>query len=94
MEETSAEVGIQALALPVGSLEGVVGAAAGIGDGGSLPIYWMPSAVSTTCPLCAHFFPDRPMALVTLTQRVQGLMISPANPKSIRNLGRSWRARM
>ncbi|NJD58212.1 MAG: helix-turn-helix domain-containing protein [Anaerolineae bacterium] len=37
-------------------------------------------------PFIRHFFPDRPMHLITLAHREQGLMTAAGNPKSIRSL--------
>jgi putative molybdopterin biosynthesis protein len=37
-------------------------------------------------PYIRHFFPDRPMQMVTLAHREQGIMTAPGNPKSIRSL--------
>jgi putative molybdopterin biosynthesis protein len=37
-------------------------------------------------PYIRHFFPDRPMHMVTLAHREQGIMTAPGNPKSIHSL--------
>ncbi len=37
-------------------------------------------------PFIRHFFPDRPMQLITLAHREQGMMTLPGNPKSIHSL--------
>ncbi len=33
-----------------------------------------------------HLFPDRPVALITLAYRTQGLMVAPGNPKGLREV--------
>ena len=37
-------------------------------------------------PFIRHIFPDRPMQVVTLVHREQGLMTAPGNPKAIHSL--------
>jgi molybdate-binding protein len=37
-------------------------------------------------PFIRHFFPDRPMHVVTLAHREQGLLTAPSNPKAIHSL--------
>jgi putative molybdopterin biosynthesis protein len=37
-------------------------------------------------PFIRHFFPDRPMQVITLAHREQGLMTVPGNPKAIHSL--------
>ncbi len=43
-------------------------------------------------PFVQHIFPDRPMRVVTLAHREQGLMTAPANPKAINGLSDLARA--
>ncbi|MFN3307614.1 MAG: substrate-binding domain-containing protein, partial [Anaerolineales bacterium] len=37
-------------------------------------------------PTLRHLFPDRPLSVVTLTHRIQGLILPAGNPKGIRGL--------
>ncbi len=37
-------------------------------------------------PFVRHLFPDRPVSLLTLAERTQGLMVAAGNPKGIRTL--------
>jgi len=38
------------------------------------------------CSTVRHLFPDRDVEMVTLAHRMQGLMVKPGNPKSIRKI--------
>jgi putative molybdopterin biosynthesis protein len=37
-------------------------------------------------PYVRHFFPDRPVEVVTLAHRTQGLVVPPGNPRQIRRV--------
>lgn len=82
VEETSTEAGVQALALPVGSLEGLWALRQGMATAAACHLQDAESG-EYNIPFIHHFFPDRSMALFTLAHRVQGLMVRPANPKGI-----------
>ena len=71
------------LALPVGSLDGLVNLRQGLcqfsgahlcDENGDYNIAYI-----------RRLFPDRDMEVVTLAHRVQGLMVAPGNPKGVRN---------
>ena len=73
------------LALAVGSLEGLVALRQGIGQIAGCHLLDIESG-EYNLPYVRHFFPDRPVVLVTLAHREQGLLVVPGNPHRIRGL--------
>lgn len=73
------------LLLPVGSLDGLVSLRQGISHLTACHLLDDESG-EYNLPYVRHFFPDRPVRLVTLAHRVQGLMVPPGNPRRIKDI--------
>jgi len=73
------------LALAVGSLDGLVALRQGTGQIAGCHLLDIESG-EYNLPYVRHFFPDRPVVLVTLAHREQGLLVLPGNPHRIRGL--------
>jgi len=73
------------LVLPVGSLDGLVALRQGLAHMTGCHLL-DPESMEYNRPYVRHFFPDRPIVLVTLADREQGLIVSPGNPLRIRGL--------
>jgi putative molybdopterin biosynthesis protein len=80
-----AKLGIDLLALPVGSLEGLVALRQGVAHITGCHLLDIESGEYNR-PYVRHFFPDRSMVMVTLAYREQGLLLAPGNPHQIRGL--------
>jgi putative molybdopterin biosynthesis protein len=72
------------LTLPVGSLDGLVNLRQGLCHVAGAHLLDRNGEYNT--PFVRHLFPDRPVALVTLAYRTQGLIVAPGNPKGIKTL--------
>jgi molybdate-binding protein/DNA-binding HxlR family transcriptional regulator len=79
------KAGIEMLLLPVGSLDGLVALRQGLSQLTACHLLDAESG-EYNLPYVRHFFPDRPMAMVTLARRTQGLMVAPGNPRRIDGL--------
>lgn len=76
---------LEMLILPVGSLEGLVALRQGFTHLTGCHLLDAESGEYNR-PFVKHFFPDHPMAIVTLSHREQGLMVAAGNPLGIRGL--------
>jgi putative molybdopterin biosynthesis protein len=85
VERLHSLAGLNLLALPVGSLEGLVALRQGLTHLTGCHLLDAESGEYNRTYI-RHFFPDRQMAAVTLAHRIQGLMVAPGNPKGIRDL--------
>ncbi|MCL4528502.1 MAG: helix-turn-helix domain-containing protein [Chloroflexi bacterium] len=72
------------LSLPVGSLDGLVNLRQGLCQMSGAHLLDENGEYNT--PYIRHFFPDRDVEVITLAYRTQGLMLSPGNPKGIKNI--------
>ncbi len=72
------------LSLPVGSLDGLIQLRQGLCQVSGAHLLDASGEYNT--PYVRYLFPDRPMELVTLANRTQGLMLAAGNPKSIHGL--------
>ncbi len=72
------------LSLPVGSLDGLVNLRQGFCQVSGAHL--LDPGGEYNRPFVRHLFPDRSVELVTLANRVQGLMLAPGNPRSLRKL--------
>ena len=72
------------IALPVGSLDGLVALRQGLCHLSGCHL--LDPSGEYNLPYIHHLFPDRAMELFTLAQREQGLMTAPGNPKAIHGL--------
>jgi putative molybdopterin biosynthesis protein len=79
------KAGIEMLLLPVGSLDGLVALRQGLTQLTACHLLDVQSG-EYNLPYVRHFFPDRPVVLVTLARRTQGLMVFPGNPRRIDGL--------
>ncbi len=69
------------LSLPVGSLDGLVNLRQGLCQvSGS---HLLDETGEYNTPFVRRFFPDRPVEIITLAYRTQGLMLSSGNPKGL-----------
>lgn len=75
---------VSMLTLPVGSLDGLVNLRQGLCHVAGAHLLDPGGEYNT--PFVRHLFPDRPVSLVTLAYRTQGLIVAPGNPKGIRDL--------
>jgi putative molybdopterin biosynthesis protein len=69
------------LTMPVGSLDGLVALRQNIAQISGCHL--LDSSGEYNVPFVNRFFPDRPVKIITLAHREQGLMTAPGNPKSI-----------
>ncbi|MGE5223126.1 MAG: substrate-binding domain-containing protein [Omnitrophica WOR_2 bacterium] len=67
------------LVLPVGSLDGLIALRQGIAHLAGCHLY-DPGSGEYNLPFIRYFFPDRPVVIITLAQREQGLLLPPGNP--------------
>ena len=72
------------LTLPVGSLDGLVNLRQGLCH--IAGAHLLDPGGEYNAPFVRHLFPDRPVSLVTLAYRTQGLIVAPGNPKGIKDL--------
>jgi putative molybdopterin biosynthesis protein len=72
------------MVLPVGSLDGLVTLRQGLCHLSGCHL--LDGSGEYNLPFIRHLFPDRPMLVVTLAYREQGLMFFPGNPKQFRSL--------
>jgi putative molybdopterin biosynthesis protein len=75
---------VSILTLPIGSLDGLIALRQNLCN--LAGTHLLDSNGEYNLPFVRHFFPDRPMQVVTLSHREQGLMTAPGNPKSIHSL--------
>jgi putative molybdopterin biosynthesis protein len=75
---------LHVLNLPVGSLDGLANLRQGLSHAAGAHLLDANGEYNT--PFVRHFFPDRPVNIVTLAHREQGLMLAPGNPKGIQDL--------
>jgi putative molybdopterin biosynthesis protein len=76
---------VEILALAVGSLEGLVALRQGTAQIAGCHLLDTTSG-EYNLPYVRHFFPDRPVVLVTLAHREQGLLVLAGNPHHIRGV--------
>lgn len=69
----------------VGSLDGLVALRQGLADMAGCHLFDA-QANEYNLPHLRHLFPDRPLVVVTLAHREQGLIVAPANPLGIRGV--------
>lgn len=72
------------LTLPVGSLDGLVNLRQGLCHIAGTHLLDESGDYNTS--YVHHLFPDRPVKMVTLAYRTQGLLLAPGNPKGIQSL--------
>jgi len=75
---------LDVLTLSVGSLDGLMTLRQGLCHLSGAHL--LDSNGEYNTPFVQHIFPDRPMQMLTLAHREQGLMTAPGNPKGIRSL--------
>jgi putative molybdopterin biosynthesis protein len=68
-----------------GSLDGLVTLRQGLSHVAGCHLF-DPSLGAYNSPFIQHLFPDRPMCLITLAERVQGLLLTKGNPRRIHDL--------
>lgn len=78
--------GIKLIAIPVGSLDGLIALRQGFCQMTGCHLY-DPADGEYNTSYVRHFFPGQPMHLVTLAHRLQGLLIPPGNPKQVQGVG-------
>jgi molybdate-binding protein/DNA-binding transcriptional ArsR family regulator len=77
---------IHFISLPVGSLEGLVALRQGMCQMAGCHLLDADSG-EYNLPYVRHLFPERPMVLITLAYRQQGLILPAGNPQRLRGLG-------
>jgi len=82
---------VDVIALTNGSLDGLILLRQGLSQISGCHLF-DPIQMEYNRPFVAHLFPDRSMALITLAERVQGILFQPGNPKGIRDLSDFARA--
>ncbi len=75
---------LQVLTLTVGSLDGLVALRQNLCSLSGAHL--LDPGGEYNLPYIRHFFPDRPMQVITLVHREQGLIVQRGNPKAIRSL--------
>lgn len=76
---------LELLVLPVGSLDGLIALRQGAAQLAGCHLL-DPESGEYNLPFVRHLFPDRPVVLITLAHRQQGLIIAEGNPKGIHGL--------
>jgi len=76
---------INLITIPVGSLDGLVTLRQGLCQIAGCHLF-DPASGEFNISYVRHLFPDRSMALLTLVEREQGLMVAPGNPRKIAGL--------
>jgi molybdate-binding protein len=76
---------LELLVLPVGSLDGLIALRQGVAHLTSCHLLDIDSG-EYNLPYVRHLFPERPMKLITLAHREQGLMLAPGNPRHIQGI--------
>jgi molybdate-binding protein len=71
--------------LATGSLEGLIALRQGVGDAAGCHLLDSETG-EYNLPYARRLFPGRKLALVTLAEREQGLIVAPGNPGSLRSL--------
>jgi putative molybdopterin biosynthesis protein len=90
LELLAIEMGTDALLpelrpIPVGSLDGLVALKQGMCQVAGCHLFEPRSGTYNTS-FVQHLFPGQPMEVITLTHRVQGLVVPPGNPKQVQGL--------
>lgn len=75
---------ISLLTLPIGSLDGLINLRQGLCHLAGTHLLDPGGEYNT--PFVRHLFPDRPVSLVTLAHRTQGLIVAPGNPKGLKTI--------
>ena len=75
---------VSLLSLPVGSLDGLVNLRQGLCHLSGAHL--LDENGEYNLPYIRRFFPDRPIKVVTLANRTQGLMLKAGNPKDIKGI--------
>lgn len=75
---------ISLLSLPVGSLDGLVNLRQGLCQISGAHLRDENGEYNTS--FVRHLFPDRPVDLVTLAYRTQGIMLAAGNPREVKNI--------
>ena len=76
---------LELLVLPVGSLDGLIALRQGLAHLTGCHLLDIDSG-EYNLPYVRHLFPERPMKLVTLAYREQGLLLAPGNPHQIQGI--------
>jgi putative molybdopterin biosynthesis protein len=76
---------LRLVSMPVGSLDGLAYLRQGLSHLAGCHLL-DPENGEYNTSYVRHFFPDRPMALLTLAEREQGLLLADGNPKQVRGL--------
>jgi molybdate-binding protein len=84
-QRSQENTGLQLITQPVGSLDGLVALRQGIAQMSGCHLLDAQSG-EYNLPFIRHLFPDRPVVLVTLAHREQGLLVAPGNPLRIRGV--------
>ena len=82
----NAGTGIKLVAIPIGSLDGLIALRQGFCQMTGCHLYDPEDGVYNSSYV-RHFFPGQPMHLVTLAYRLQGLLVPQGNPKHIQGVG-------
>jgi len=81
---------ISLLTLPIGSLDGLINLRQGLCHLSGTHL--LDRSGEYNVPFVRHLFPDRPVTMVTLAHRTQGLIVAPGNPKGLRTVSDLARA--
>lgn len=84
-QRTLGSLKVELIIQPVGSLDGLIALRQGFADLTGCHLLDIDSG-EFNLPYIRHIFPDRPVSLVTLAHREQGLLLAPGNPHQIHGL--------
>lgn len=76
---------LELLVVPVGSLDGLIALRQGLAHLTGCHLLDVDSG-EYNLPYVRHLFPERPMKLITLAYREQGLLVAPGNPRQIHGI--------
>ncbi len=84
-ESLAERIGMDLLALPTGSLDGLIALRQGLAHLSACHLLDADSG-EYNLPYVRHLFPEGAMKLVTLVHREQGLLLKPGNPHQLKGL--------
>ncbi len=76
---------VQFISLPIGSLDGLIALRQGLCQMAGCHLLDAPSG-EYNLPYVRHLFPEKPMVLITLAYREQGLIVPTGNPLGLRGI--------
>lgn len=80
------DAGVHVVPAAIGSLDGLIALRQGLADIAGCHLYDFETE-SFNLSYVKHLFPDRSIAMVTMAEREQGLIVAPGNPRRLSGVG-------